>query len=81
MNDDGFIPTLILSADTLSRLRLHADPMKAWRNTSMDLGNGFFRVLISDDTHEALEKIRFPGETDDDLISRVIEAHDGGGLN
>lgn len=73
--------SIILSAETMRRLRLHADPMLAFKDTSRDLGNGFFEVPIGADTHERLETVRFEGESDDALISRVIEFMEARGLN
>lgn len=81
MNNQGILYSLVLSKRTLDRLRLNADPTRFFRNTAADLGDGWFEVPIAADTHERLETIRCAGESDDDLVTRVLDFHQTGGLN
>ena len=39
--------------------------------------DGSWRVPVSDETWERLEAQRLPGESDDDLVMRILRAHEG----
>lgn len=41
-------------------------------STQVCAPNGLLDVRISDDVHDALERSREPGESDDDLVTRVV---------
>jgi len=70
---------LTLNGSTLELLECHRDPNAVFASTAINLGNDRFAVPVSDDVIAWLGQIRFAGETDDDLIRRVIEFRDGGG--
>ncbi len=48
-----------------------------FRSTATRQADGSWLVPVGDDTWEALQKERLPGETDDDTVLRIIRRHRG----
>lgn len=71
------VKALKLSRETLALVRQHKLPFSDWKDTSTPANDGMLLVPIEDSTAERLETLRFPGETDDDLVVRVISALHG----
>ena len=51
--------------------------MLPFRPTGTRQPDGSWLVPIEDDTSERLESMRLPGESDDDLVARVVRAYRG----
>lgn len=69
------MPFIRLTRATYIELGKHA--LVAVRQTGIPQSDGLMLVPIDDDVHESLESMRAPGETDDDLIQRVIHRATG----
>jgi hypothetical protein len=69
------MPFIRLTSETYIELGKHA--LVAVRSTGVPQPDGMILVPIDDDVHESLEAMRAPGETDDDLIQRVIHRATG----
>lgn len=70
------VKALLLTAET--RAALAAQARGEWRDTALDhpvpegSPPGTAYVPVSDDVADAVERRRLPGETDDDVVRRMI---------
>lgn len=48
-----------------------------FHSTRAQQASGAWLVPVEDDTYERLQQHRLPGESDDDLIQRIIRGHPG----
>jgi hypothetical protein len=48
-----------------------------FRHTGTRQPDGSWLIPIDDDTGERLERMRLPGESDDDLVARAVRAYRG----
>lgn len=51
---------------------IHRISLLGLKDTAEPVGDGTLRIYLADETKERLEGHRFPDESDDDLIFRVI---------
>lgn len=79
MNRDK--PNLILSRPTLDGLRRHALPGSNFISTAEPRGDGLFNVAVGEDVAERIDQKRLPGESDDDVVRRLVEMADSGGAH
>ena len=67
--------TVRLSNETMRALKAAANlPFKPEGQQQSD---GFWLVPFSDDTWQRLQQNRLPGETDDDVLSRIVRSVSG----
>lgn len=70
--------TLILSAATLAVIASHATA--EFRSDAVARADGMFDVPFSEDTIEHINQRRFPGETDDAVVARLVQVVQSGGV-
>ncbi len=68
---------LDLGADTLARIQEARDPLTPFRSDAQTLGGGRFAVPVDEQVFGRLNEIRFEGETDDDVILRMLATFNG----
>lgn len=71
------MPKLILTEHTLAEMRANARPGFGFHNTAEPRGDGTFDVPLSVHTWELLDERRLGGESDDDLVMRVLREATG----
>jgi len=67
--------TIKVSDDTYRAIAEEAS--LPFRSTGMRQADGTWLVPIADDTWERLRRQRLPGETDDDMVMRIVRRHRG----
>lgn len=70
MRDPELRHPLIISLRTHELIRLAS--RNGITSTAEPVDGGMLRIWVSDDVKERLESHRFPGESDDDLVYRVV---------
>lgn len=68
---------IIVSRDTHRLIAANTQRGYAFRDTALALPDGTLKVPIGDDTAERIEKVRLAGESDDDLIQRLLGTQRG----
>lgn len=62
----------VISRATYALFARHVRPVATWRKTAKPRWDGQLDLLLDDDVTEVLEQRRLPGETDDELLLRVL---------
>ena len=66
------MPRTYITRTTHALFARHATPGAEFRDNSKPRLDGWLDLTLADDVAEVLEQRRMPGETDDDLLLRVL---------
>lgn len=73
--------TITVNDEAMAAIRSAIDgDVTAFRETAVRRGTGW-EVPVGDDVVAAIDDIRFPGETDSDVIVRMVAGARAGGAN
>ena len=68
------MPRLIITIDTVRLIREQTLPGFAFRETATPLEDGRRELAVNDEVYSAINQARLPGETDDDVVVRLVRA-------
>lgn len=68
-------PCLTLTAATVARLAGHA--IGVWVPEGEPRPDGLRSVPVDPDVHQRIERMRYQGESDDDVVGRLLDGAEG----
>ena len=68
---------ITMSDETKHLIDTQVQPGYALRRTATRLPDGRWTIPVDDEVFEHIEATRLPGETDDDVVSRLLRAATG----
>ena len=66
--------TITVSDETKHLIDAQVQPGYDLRQTATRLPSGRWTILVDDDVFDRIDAARMPGETDDDVVSRLVRA-------
>jgi hypothetical protein len=68
------MPKLIITEDTARLIREQAPPGFGFRETATRLEDGRRELVVDDEAYATINEARLPGETDDDVVARLVRS-------
>jgi hypothetical protein len=65
---------LIITENTDRLIHEQAEPVYGFRSTTIRLDDGRLALPVDDEVFAAIDHARLPGETDDDVVVRLVLA-------